>query len=77
MIETELVGRFQVLPGKPAIVLDVGHNPQAIRVLADNLADMGFFDRTHAVVGMLNDKDIEGALMPLKGKVDFWHAGDA
>jgi dihydrofolate synthase/folylpolyglutamate synthase len=74
LIETELVGRFQVLPGKPAIVLDVGHNPQAVRVLADNLADMGFFDRTHAVVGMLNDKDIAGALMPLKGKVDFWHA---
>jgi dihydrofolate synthase/folylpolyglutamate synthase len=73
LIETELLGRFQVLPGKPAIVLDVGHNPQAIKVLADNLADMGFFDRTHAVVGMLNDKDIEGALMPLRGKVDFWH----
>lgn len=73
LIETELVGRFQVLPGKPAIVLDVGHNPQAITVLADNLADMGFFERTHAVVGMLNDKDIEGALMPLKGKVDYWY----
>ena len=73
LIETELAGRFQVVPGKPAIVLDVGHNPQAIRVLADNLASMGFFDRTHAVLGMLNDKDIEGALLPLKGKVDFWH----
>jgi len=34
---------------------------------------MGFFDRTHAVVGMLNDKDIAGTLAPLKGKVDFWH----
>jgi dihydrofolate synthase / folylpolyglutamate synthase len=74
LIETELAGRFQVVPGKPAIVLDVGHNPQAIKVLADNLSNMGFFDRTHAVVGMLNDKDIEGALLPLKGKVDFWHA---
>ena len=73
LIETELAGRFQVVPGKPAIVLDVGHNPQAIRVLADNLASMGFFDRTHTVLGMLNDKDIEGALLPLKGKVDFWH----
>jgi dihydrofolate synthase / folylpolyglutamate synthase len=73
LIETELAGRFQVVPGKPAIVLDVGHNPQAIRVLADNLSSMGFFDRTHAVLGMLNDKDIEGALLPLKGKVDFWH----
>jgi dihydrofolate synthase/folylpolyglutamate synthase len=74
LIETELAGRFQVVPGKPAIVLDVGHNPQAVKVLADNLSSMGFFDRTHAVVGMLNDKDIAGALLPLKGKVDYWHA---
>ena len=73
LIETELAGRFQVVPGKPAIVLDVGHNPQAIRVLAGNLSSMGFFDSTHAVLGMLNDKDIESALLPLKGKVDFWH----
>ena len=73
LIETELAGRFQVVPGKPAIVLDVGHNPQAIRVLADNLSGMGFFDRTHAVVGMLSDKDSAGALAALEGKVDFWH----
>lgn len=72
LIETELTGRFQVLPGKPAIVLDVGHNPQAIKVLADNISGMGFFDRTHAVVGMLSDKDIAGALAPLKGRVDTW-----
>lgn len=74
LIETELPGRFQVVPGKPAVVLDVGHNPQAVRVLADNLAGMGFFDRTHAVVGMLADKDIAGALAALKGKVDYWYA---
>ena len=74
LIETELSGRFQVVPGKPAIVLDVGHNPQAVKVLADNLSGMGFFDRTHAVVGMLSDKDIAGALAALKGKVDVWHA---
>ncbi len=74
LIETELPGRFQVVPGKPAIVLDVGHNPQAVKVLADNLSSMGFFDQTHAVVGMLADKDIAGALAPLKGKVDFWYA---
>ncbi|MCG2576753.1 bifunctional tetrahydrofolate synthase/dihydrofolate synthase [Dechloromonas sp. XY25] len=73
LIETELAGRFQVVPGKPAIVLDVGHNPQAVKVLADNLSSMGFFDRTLAVVGMLSDKDIAGALAPLKGKVDVWH----
>jgi dihydrofolate synthase/folylpolyglutamate synthase len=74
LIETELAGRFQVIPGVPAIVLDVGHNPQAIKVLADNISSMGFFERTHAVVGMLNDKDIAGALAPLRGRVDVWYA---
>lgn len=73
LIETELAGRFQVIPGKPAIVLDVGHNPQALRVLADNLGSMGFFDRTFAVVGMLADKDVAGALAPLAGRIDVWH----
>lgn len=73
LIETELTGRFQVVPGKPAIVLDVGHNPQAVGVLAVNLSNMGFFDRTHAVLGMLADKDIAASLQPLKERVDYWH----
>ncbi|RIX46954.1 MAG: bifunctional tetrahydrofolate synthase/dihydrofolate synthase [Rhodocyclales bacterium GT-UBC] len=73
LIETEVVGRFQVVPGRPTVVLDVGHNPQAVKVLADNISGMGFFDRTHAVLGMLSDKDIAGALQPLKGRVDYWH----
>ncbi|MBK8525009.1 MAG: bifunctional tetrahydrofolate synthase/dihydrofolate synthase [Betaproteobacteria bacterium] len=74
LIEIELPGRFQLVPGKPAVVLDVAHNPQAVATLASNLGDMGFYDKTHAVVGMLADKDIAGALLPLRGKVAHWHA---
>lgn len=76
LIETELTGRFQVLPGKPALVLDVAHNPQATAVLADNLGSMGFFDHTWGVVGMLADKDIPTTLACLKGKVDRWLLAD-
>ena len=72
MLEVTLAGRFQVLPGRPAIILDVAHNPQAVAGLADNLGEMGFFERTIAVVGMLGDKDIAGALGALAGKVDVW-----
>ncbi|MEI7612004.1 MAG: bifunctional tetrahydrofolate synthase/dihydrofolate synthase [Betaproteobacteria bacterium] len=72
LLEPDLKGRFQVVPGRPAVVLDVGHNPQALAVLADNLGDMGFFEKTYAVVGMLGDKDIDGALAALAGKVDVW-----
>lgn len=68
----DLPGRFQVLPGRPAVVLDVAHNPQAVGVLAENLGSMGYFPETWAVVGMLRDKDVQGALALVAGRVDHW-----
>jgi dihydrofolate synthase/folylpolyglutamate synthase len=70
--EVELPGRFQVLPGQPAVVLDVAHNPQAARVLAANLGDMGFHRNTWAVFGMLGDKDIDGVIDALRERVTHW-----
>ncbi len=70
----ELPGRFQVLPGRPAVVLDVAHNPQAAAILAQNLADMGSYPATHAVFGMLRDKDIEGVCAALQERVSAWYA---
>jgi len=70
--DIRLPGRFQRVSEHPAIVLDVAHNPQAVAGLADNLAAMGAFRKTFAVVGMLADKDIDGALRAMKGKVDVW-----
>ncbi|MBL8486082.1 MAG: bifunctional tetrahydrofolate synthase/dihydrofolate synthase [Rhodocyclaceae bacterium] len=68
----ELPGRFQVLPGRPTLVLDVAHNPQAARTLAENLGDMAFHPRTWAVFGMLRDKDMAGVIDALRGRVDAW-----
>jgi dihydrofolate synthase / folylpolyglutamate synthase len=68
----EIPGRFQVLAGRPVVVLDVGHNPHAAAHLAANLDQMGFFPFTHAVFGMLADKDIDGVIAHLKNKVDYW-----
>lgn len=67
-----LPGRFQVLPGRPSIVLDVAHNPQAAEVLALNLAASGTARETIAVVGMLADKDIDGVLAALAPRVTRW-----
>lgn len=72
LIAVELPGRFQVLPGRPTVVLDVGHNPQAAGVLADNLGNMAFHPATWAVFGMLADKDIVGVVERVKGRVDRW-----
>ncbi len=71
-----LPGRFQIVPGQPALVLDVAHNPHAAAALAANLDQMGFFPRTHAVVGAMADKDLAGLLKPLLPLVEAWYACD-
>lgn len=72
----ELPGRFQVLAGQPAVVLDVAHNPHAVAALAQNLDQMGFFPRTHAVFGAMADKDLAGILARVAPLVDHWHFTD-
>ncbi len=67
-----LPGRFQVLPGRPSVILDVAHNPHAAAALAQNLDNMGFYRYTYAVFGAMRDKDIAGMLAHLKGRIDHW-----
>ncbi|MEO7116959.1 MAG: bifunctional tetrahydrofolate synthase/dihydrofolate synthase [Caldimonas sp.] len=69
----ELPGRFQVIAGQPTMVLDVAHNPHAVAALAQNLDQMGYFPRTHAVFGAMRDKDIEAILRLMLPLVDAWH----
>jgi len=73
LLTVQLPGRFQILPGRPAIVLDVAHNPHAASVLAQNLDMMGFFPQTHAIFGALRDKDIDGVIARVSSKIDAWH----
>jgi dihydrofolate synthase/folylpolyglutamate synthase len=72
LLEVELSGRLQLLPGRPAVVLDVAHNPHAAMALEDALGSMGFYDNTLAVFGMLQDKDIDGVIDIIKGRIDRW-----
>ena len=69
----ELPGRFQVLPGRPTIVLDVAHNPHAARVLAAAAGTMGFHPETRAVFGMYADKDIVGVIAARRPRIDRWY----
>jgi dihydrofolate synthase / folylpolyglutamate synthase len=73
LAEAMVPGRFQVLPGRPQVILDVAHNAQAAKVLAHNLADAGFAPETIAVCGMLRDKDIGAVLGELAPRITRWH----
>jgi dihydrofolate synthase / folylpolyglutamate synthase len=72
LVEVELPGRFQVLPGRPAAVLDVAHNAQAAERLAQSLSRMGPFRTTFGVFSMLRDKDIAGVAQAVRQHIDRW-----
>jgi dihydrofolate synthase / folylpolyglutamate synthase len=76
LAQVELPGRFQIVPGQPTLVLDVAHNPHSVATLAQNLDQMGFFPRTHAVLGVMHDKDIDTILRRMAPLVDHWHFTD-
>ena len=72
----ELPGRFQIVPGQPALVLDVAHNPHSVSALAANLDAMGFFPTTHAVFGAMADKDLALMLQRVNPIIDRWYFTD-
>jgi dihydrofolate synthase / folylpolyglutamate synthase len=84
LTEIRLVARFQVIapsaPGAPVWILDVAHNPDAARVLAENLrgsrqgerAAAATRGRTLAVCGILADKDAAGIAAELRECIDAW-----
>ena len=72
LLTVELPGRFQVLPGRPTVVYDVAHNPQAASALSHGLAGMGFHPYTFAIFGAMGDKDLAGIVAPMLPRVDHW-----
>ena len=73
LLLVENPGRFQVLPGRPLTVLDVGHNPHAARALRRSLINLMFAEKRTAVFSILADKDIDGVLDIVKDQFDEWH----
>ena len=72
----ELPGRFQVIAGQPTLVFDVAHNPHAVAALTHSLDQMGFFPRTHAVFGVMADKDVAAIVDRIAPVVDAWYVCD-
>ncbi len=65
-------GRFQVLPGRPIRVLDVGHNPHAANALRHSLHALPYAEQRFAVFSILADKDLAGVVSLLRDQFDHW-----
>jgi dihydrofolate synthase/folylpolyglutamate synthase len=53
-------GRVEVVGRRPLVVLDGAHNLDAAEALVTTLREAFQWDRCHLVVGMFQDKDVEG-----------------
>jgi len=71
LTEVQLTGRFQFVPGKPQLILDVAHNPHAARSLAQNFANLPPA-KTFAVFAMLKDKDMANVIAAMNPHIDVW-----
>ncbi|GAB3360387.1 bifunctional tetrahydrofolate synthase/dihydrofolate synthase [Lysobacter tyrosinilyticus] len=69
-----VAGRLQRFQrGGVEVVVDVGHNPQAARELAEWLAATPTAGKTSAVFAALGDKDARGVVEALAGRIEAWH----
>lgn len=68
-----LPGRMHVVERDQQWLFDVAHNPAAAEALAESLAEHGTRAAV-AIVGILDDKDVEGIIGPLAELVDDWIA---
>lgn len=69
-----LDGRMQRINAERRWLLDVAHNPAAASALASTLRTEAHPGQTIAILGMLDDKDVEGVVGPLASEVDLWIA---
>lgn len=77
LLRAALPGRFTVVPGSPAWVLDVAHNDQAAAALAENLAAFPCSGRRVAVLALLADKETSAVVAPLVPLISQWHLAPA
>ena len=73
--QVQLQGRFQRLPGKVPVMLDVAHNAEAWVVLASNLKAQTCMGRTLAVLGVLRDKPVSELAHIMDDCVHAWYLG--
>ena len=68
---TGLMGRWQKLEEKPTIICDTGHNIGGMKYITEQLSNMKY-DKLHIVIGMVNDKDINGVMSLLPPNAQYY-----
>lgn len=77
---TEIPGRLQTVRSSPQVLLDVGHNVEAVRALSEHLRRNPVKGRSVAVFSALSEKPLEAMVKAIRKRFSAWHlcpVGDA
>lgn len=68
-----LAGRLQQVACNPDIYLDVAHNQESAKALANFIQEIKGNRKTHAVFSILADKNLTHVIEPFRKAIDHWH----
>jgi dihydrofolate synthase/folylpolyglutamate synthase len=69
---TGLMGRWQTISRHPLTIADIGHNPDGIREVLEQIA-ITPHDKLHFVLGVVNDKDVRSMLGKLPRDATYYY----
>lgn len=68
---TGLMGRWQTLMSNPLTIADIGHNPDGIREVLEQI-ELTPHEKLHFVIGVVNDKDVRTMLSKLPTNATYY-----
>ncbi len=71
-LQANLTGRYQRIDRGYTIILDVGHNPEAVEYLYVKLSEEQVEGKIYGLLGILDDKDSDKIIRILTPLIDSW-----
>lgn len=71
ILNTGLMGRWQIIGNNPLIVCDTGHNPAGIKLVVEQISQTAW-KQLHIIIGLVNDKDQDEVLSLLPKNAHYY-----
>ena len=68
---TGLMGRWQVISNSPKVILDIGHNKEALRLISNQLNEISY-NKLYLIMGFTKEREINSLLSLFPKEANFY-----